>query len=101
MRELDGRVVRVAREAIQRLREGADKGDEIKKLRDDVEKLQEENRGLKDRLDKLESQSNGAKPRAGEEVVGCEGVTERRAAAEGAVARGSRRRARGGTDFVS
>jgi aminopeptidase N len=64
VRELDGRVVRTAREAIQRLREGADKGDEIKKLRDDVEKLQEENRGLKDRLDKLESGTNGARAKA-------------------------------------
>jgi len=54
-RDLDGRVIRSAREAIQRLREGADKGDEVKKLRDDVEKIQEENRGLKDRLEKLES----------------------------------------------
>ena len=54
-RDLDGRVIRTAREAIQRLREGADKGEEVKKLRDDVEKLQEENRGLKDRLAKIEA----------------------------------------------
>lgn len=70
VRELDGRVVRVAREAIQRLREGADKGDEIKKLRDDVEKLQEENRGLKDRLDKLESNTNAVRPRGAKKASG-------------------------------
>jgi aminopeptidase N len=54
-RDLDGRVIRSAREAIQRLREGADKGEEVRKLRDDLEKLQEENRTLKDRLAKIES----------------------------------------------
>jgi aminopeptidase N len=60
-RDLDGRVIRAAREAIVRLREGADKGDEIRKLRADFDKLLEENRGLRDRLDKLEA-ANGAKP---------------------------------------
>jgi aminopeptidase N len=55
VRELDGRVIRTAREAINRIREGADKGDEIKKLREEMEKIQEENRGLKDRLDRLEA----------------------------------------------
>ena len=58
-RDLDGRVIRAAREAIARIREGADKGDEIKKLREDLEKMQEDNRGLKDRLDKLESRGGG------------------------------------------
>ena len=62
-RELDGRVIRSAREAVIRLREGADKGDEIKKLRDEMDKLSEDNRALKDRLDKLEA-TNGAKPAA-------------------------------------
>jgi aminopeptidase N len=63
-RDLDGRVVRAAREAIARIREGADKGDEIKKLREDFDRLTEDNRALRDRLDKLESRANGAKPRA-------------------------------------
>jgi aminopeptidase N len=62
-RDLDGRVIRAAREAMARLREGADKGEEIRKLRDDFDRLSEENRGLRDRLDKLEA-SNGAKPAA-------------------------------------
>ena len=63
-RDLDGRVIRAAREAIARIREGADKGDEVKKLREDLEKLQEDNRGLKDRLDKLESRGGSAKSAA-------------------------------------
>jgi aminopeptidase N len=59
-RDLDGRVIRAAREAIVRLREGADKGEEIRKLREEFDKLSEDNRAMKDRLDKLEA--NGAKP---------------------------------------
>jgi aminopeptidase N len=59
-RDLDGRVIRFAREAMARLREGADKGEEIRKLRDDFDKLSEENRAMKDRLDKLEGPANGA-----------------------------------------
>ena len=59
-RDLDGRVIRFAREAIRRLRDGADKGDEIKKLREDFDKLSEENRGLKDRVEKIEGRANGA-----------------------------------------
>lgn len=62
-RDLDGRVVRAAREAIARLRAGADKGDEVKKLREDFDKIAEENRALRDRLDKLEARGGG-KPRA-------------------------------------
>ena len=54
-RALDGRTVRAARLAAQSIRRGADKGDELKKLREEFDKLVDENRGLKDRLDKLES----------------------------------------------
>ena len=54
-RALDGRTVRAARLAAQSIRRGADKGDELKKLREEFDKLADENRGLKDRLDKLES----------------------------------------------
>jgi len=61
-RDLDGRVVRAAREAIARLREGADKGDEVRKLRADLDKALEDNRKLADRLDKLEASANGARP---------------------------------------
>jgi aminopeptidase N len=57
--DLDGRVVRAAREAARAIREGKDRGDELKKLREEVEKLQEENRGLKDRLDRVEARLAG------------------------------------------
>ncbi len=60
-RDLDGRVIRSAREGIGRIREGADKGEEVKKLREDIDKLLEDNRSLRDRLDKLEARTNGAK----------------------------------------
>jgi aminopeptidase N len=62
-RDLDGRVVRAAREATRRLREGADKGEEIKKLREDLDKLSEENRSLKDRIEKIEASAPAAKPK--------------------------------------
>jgi aminopeptidase N len=55
-REMDGRIVRNARVAAQRIRTSADKGEEVKKLREEVDKLTDENRGLKDRLDKIEAQ---------------------------------------------
>ena len=52
---LDGRTVRVARLAAKSIREGADKGDEMKKLREEVDKLSDENRELRDRLEKIEA----------------------------------------------
>jgi aminopeptidase N len=60
-RALDGRVVRSARLAAQAIRQGQDKGDEVKKLREEVDKLVDENRTLKDRLDKLETRLNGSR----------------------------------------
>ena len=56
-RELDGRVVRRCREAIAAIRQGKDRNDDVKKLREDLGKLQEENRKLRDRLEKLETRS--------------------------------------------
>jgi aminopeptidase N len=56
-RELDGRIVRLARDAVQKIRQGQDKGEELKKLRDEVDKLVDENRALRDRLDRLEARS--------------------------------------------
>ena len=53
-RELDGRVVRQCREAIASISAGRDRGEDVKKLRTDLESLGEENRKLKDRLEKLE-----------------------------------------------
>ncbi len=61
-RDLDGRVVRAAREAMARIREGSDKGDEVRKLRTDVDKLLEDNRALRDRLDKIDAMKDGTKP---------------------------------------
>jgi aminopeptidase N len=52
---LDDRVVRSARIASKEIREGADKGEDIKKLREEMDKLTDENRTLKDRLDALEA----------------------------------------------
>ena len=54
-RELDGRAVRVAREAALALRKGGDSDDELKSLRDDLEKLRQENIRLRDRIEKIES----------------------------------------------
>ncbi|MGE0059242.1 MAG: M1 family aminopeptidase, partial [Dehalococcoidia bacterium] len=52
---LDGRTIRSARVAMKTIREAGDKGEELKKLREEVDKLTDENRGLKDRLDKIEA----------------------------------------------
>ncbi len=54
-RELDGRVKRRAREAIQKIQAGREASDEFRRLRDDVDKLREENRQLKERLEKIET----------------------------------------------
>lgn len=59
-RELDGRAVRIARENAAILRKGADTASEVKALRDEFERLKDENAKLRDRLDHLEPQ---AKPR--------------------------------------
>ena len=53
-RELDGRAIRVAREASAALRKGANTAEEVKSLREEFEKMRDENKGLKDRLQKLE-----------------------------------------------
>lgn len=54
-RELDGRIVRRAREAARDLREGRQRSEEVRGLREDVDKLQQDNRDLRDRLDRLET----------------------------------------------
>jgi aminopeptidase N len=58
-RELDGRIVRRAREAALRLRESRQRSDEVRRLREDVEKLQQDNRELRDRVDRLEAEGTG------------------------------------------
>ncbi len=54
-RELDGRGVRMAREAMASIREGRSRDDASKQLRDDLDKAAKDNRELRDRLDKLEA----------------------------------------------
>ncbi|MGK2964503.1 MAG: M1 family aminopeptidase [Tepidiformaceae bacterium] len=54
-RELDGRGIRVAREAAAALRKGATPSDELKRLRDEFEGIRDENARLRARLEKLES----------------------------------------------
>jgi aminopeptidase N len=54
-RDLDGRIVRRAREAARDLREGRQRGEEVRGLREDLDKLQQDNRDLRDRLDRLET----------------------------------------------
>jgi len=58
-RALDGRVKRMNRVAAKRLAERATSGKEAKALREEIEKLQQENRGLADRLAVLEARTAG------------------------------------------
>lgn len=60
-REPDGRIKRSVKEAIREISEGQKREDTIKNLRDDLEKIKDENRGLKDRLEKLEASRKDAK----------------------------------------
>jgi aminopeptidase N len=53
-KDLDGRVRRRAREVARKLADGSAQQEQVKSLRDAVEKLQEENRELKERVMKLE-----------------------------------------------
>ncbi|MDG6939454.1 MAG: HEAT repeat domain-containing protein [Nitrososphaerota archaeon] len=56
--ELDGRVKRALREAVNALRSVASSGgQELRQVRDELEKLKEENRALKERVEKLEKLS--------------------------------------------
>ncbi|RJQ07734.1 MAG: hypothetical protein C4558_09205 [Dehalococcoidia bacterium] len=57
-RALDGRVKRTNRVVARRLSERAASGKETKALRDEIEKLQQENRGLADRLTALEARGS-------------------------------------------
>ncbi|MEZ4502620.1 MAG: M1 family aminopeptidase [Dehalococcoidia bacterium] len=61
-RTLEGRLTRSARLAARTLGQKADKGEEVKSLRTDLEKLQQENQALKDRLTRLEAQGESPRP---------------------------------------
>ncbi len=50
----DGREVRRSREAMMAIRENASQNEEVRKLRDDLDKVLGENRELRDRLESLE-----------------------------------------------
>ena len=54
---LDGREVRRSREAIAAIMDGKDKNEEVKKLREDLDKVVNENRELRDRLESLEQRT--------------------------------------------
>jgi aminopeptidase N len=54
-KDLDGRVRRRAREVARKLAEGSAQDEQVRSLRDAVEKLQDENRELKERVMKLEA----------------------------------------------
>lgn len=66
-RALDGRLRRSALVAAQALREGADRGAELRALREQVERLQQEQHALRDRLVQLEGPGE-PEPPAGERV---------------------------------
>ena len=53
--DVDGRIKRRARELVRSLREGKTQGEDVRKLKDDLESLSSEHRKLRDRLEKLES----------------------------------------------
>ena len=59
-RALDGRVRRSARVAVRTLSEGADKGEDVRRLTDDLEKLRQENEKLRDRLVSVEARIDSA-----------------------------------------
>jgi len=52
--DLDERIVRAARETAAKIRKHMEKGTEYQKLREEIEKIREENRRLLDRISKLE-----------------------------------------------
>ncbi len=60
-RELDGRVVRMTREAINSIREKRTGNAETKGLQEDMDRLQRDNLQLKERLEKLESRLSAKK----------------------------------------
>lgn len=63
-RDLDGRVKRRASDAIERIRSEKDRSEEVRKLRQDVDKLADENRALRERLDKMEARLAAERPPA-------------------------------------
>jgi aminopeptidase N len=54
-RDLDGRTKRTCRLAATAIATGKDRGDDVKRLRDDLGRLDDENKRLRDRIERLES----------------------------------------------
>ena len=54
-RDLDGRVKRSAKIAAAAIAAGVDRGDDVRKLREELDKVREDNRKVLDRLEKLEA----------------------------------------------
>jgi len=60
-RELDGRIRRRARDAISGLSDGRGRGDDVVRMREELERLRDENRKFEDRIAKLETASRADK----------------------------------------
>ncbi|HEY8491711.1 MAG TPA: M1 family aminopeptidase [Dehalococcoidia bacterium] len=58
-RDPDGRAVRRAREAVREIREGQERKEEVRTLREDLDKALRENRELRERIEKLEARLSG------------------------------------------
>ena len=58
-KELDGRGVRTAREAAGKLRKGGETTTDVKSLREEFEKLRQQNGELRDKVDRLEARASG------------------------------------------
>jgi aminopeptidase N len=54
-RDLDGRVKRACKVAAATISAGRDRGDDVRKLRDDLVRIEDENRKLKDRIERIEA----------------------------------------------
>lgn len=57
--ELDGRAVRIARENAAAIRRGGTTSTELKALREEFEKLRDENGRLREKVDRIEARANG------------------------------------------
>ncbi|MEO6397549.1 MAG: HEAT repeat domain-containing protein, partial [Tepidiformaceae bacterium] len=58
-KELDGRGVRAAREAAGKLRKGGEGASELKALREEFEKLREQNGEMREKVEQLEARTGG------------------------------------------
>jgi aminopeptidase N len=54
-RDLDGRVKRTCKVAAQAISTGRDRGDDVKRLREELGRVDDENKKLRDRIERLES----------------------------------------------